>query len=781
MSQQPLQIGRGRRARLWRAARVLCVVLAALLSIGLAGSDSTAGADEQLRVWRESLTPRDATGTVVIAEIDAKSIAALKNWPWPRQVHARLVDRLSEQGAKTIAFDVDFSAASNPADDLALAAALKRAGGGVILPTFRQRATGVAGGFIENIPIARLRDHSFLASVNVHPDGDGIMRTFSYGTVTQDVARPAMPAMLAGVSGRIGETFPVNTSIHPESLPRFSVTDILDGRTAPGALRGKTVLIGATAIELGDRYAMPRHGVRPGVVIQALAAETLLQGLVVPNYGATLPILLALAMLAAIARRKHHQAALGSAALAALLALPFAMETLRIGTVDVAAAAIGFGTGLAALLLAQAAARFEALRLIDAVSGLPNERALRQFLAECNGDFLIVMRIRNFDEIAELMSEEQRRALIEQVCTRIALAGDNPTIFSLGNGRLAWTAQGMDLTLLTETLDGLAALFSARIAVGAQRVIVSPAFGIAQGEHRRNPAHADLAASRAAAIGCRWFVYSDELAGSTGRAQQLLADLDEAMAARDIYMVFQPKLSLASGRIESVEALVRWNHAALGPIPPDQFIPVLEESGRMADLTLYIADRCAEVINRWHTLGLEVSVAVNISAPLFSDEGFVAALFARVNVLGALAGRLSLEITESAVVLDDKPMIAALKALRARGLTIAIDDYGTGQSTLSYLKKFPVDEIKIDQSFIRALTEQTSDQILVRSTIAMAHELGFKVIAEGVEDEASMAMLAQMGCDTIQGWHIGKGVRAEELEQRLRTDAAPGARASRAA
>ena len=116
-------------------------------------------------------------------------------------------------------------------------------------------------------------------------------------------------------------------------------------------------------------------------------------------------------------------------------------------------------------------------------------------------------------------------------------------------------------------------------------------------------------------------------------------------------------------------------------------------------------------------------------------------------------------------------MIAALEALRARGLTIAIDDYGTGQSTLSYLKKFPADEIKIDQTFIRQLTEQTSDQILVRSTIAMAHELGFKVTAEGVEDEASMTMLTAMGCDTIQGWHIGKGVRAEDLEERLLADA----------
>lgn len=749
-----------------RLAGILGCLLCAILGIGLGVFDRTASIDEQLRIAREGLVAQRASGTIHIIEIDATSIAALTAWPWPRDVHARLIDKLRTAGAKTIAFDVDFSAPSNPAADAAFASALERAGGAVILPTFRQK-TREGAQFIENVPIAPFRRHSFLASVNVHPDADGMMRAFTYGTVTQGTVRPAMPALLAGVPGRIGESFPINTAIDPDSVPRHSVSQVLSGKVPPSAFSGKIIIIGATAIELGDRYAMPRHGIQPGVVIQALAAETLLQGLALPNYGAGGPILLGFLLLVLIARTHRHEGTLGSAAIAAMLAMPLVLEWFGIGTVDVAAAAIAMGAGLAVIVVGNAAARYDALRLIEPATGLSNQRALLRHLRECAPHFLIVMRIRNYDDIAELMSEDQRSSLVDQVCDRIGLAGGSSEIFSLGNGRLAWTDDRADLDQLTEALEGLSALFSARISVGGKSIIIAPAFGVAIDHDCLDPAHADLAAARAAASGCCWFVYSSELGSSAGRAQQLLADLGDAMAARDISMVFQPKLNLSTRRIHGVEALVRWHHPTLGQIPPDQFIPVFEESGHMTELTLFIFDRCAETCRRWSGLGLKTSIAINISAPLFADQVFVAALFARVDMLGPLARLLVIEITESAVVLDDGPMIEALKALRARGLLIAIDDYGTGQSTLSYLKKFPVDEIKIDQSFIRQLTKEASDQILVRSTIAMAHELNFKVTAEGVEDEASLEMLAGFGCDFVQGWHIGRGVKAEEIEPRL--------------
>ncbi len=722
--------------------------------------------DEQLRIYRERFSERAPTGKIHIAAIDSASIAALNKWPWPRETHAALVDRLRAAGATTIAFDIDFSAPSTQSGDIAFATALESAGSGVILPTFRQRGDNQK--LFENLPIAPLRQHAVLASVNVTPDPDGIMRSFAYGIVTDGVVRPAMPAMLAGVAGKVGGSFPVNTSISPASLPMHSVSDILSGKIGRETLAGKTVLIGATAIELGDRYAMPRYGVQPGVVIQALATETLLQNLVVPNHGAMIPVAMAVMILAAIARLRQHSIVFAVMGMALIAGLPLALEQLAFVTVDVAAALCGYAAGAITLLGIRAVAQFDQARLIDAALGLPNEIALQRELKKVESGQLVVMRIRNFDDVADLMSDDQRTKLLDHVCDRIAFATGSARQFSLGQGRIAWIDENDDIDRLTDCLDGLATLFGSRITIGGQKVMIAPAFGIAVGADRANPVHANLAASRAAALGSRWVIYSAELGSVTERAQQLLADLDDAMVANDISLVYQPKLTLATGRIDGVEALVRWKHPLLGQIPPDQFIPILEEAGRMAELTLFLAEQCIGKIRDWHASDLHAGIAVNISAPLLSDAAFVTSLFAIVDEMGPLASHLTLEITESAVVLNDKTTIGTLSMFRGAGVRIAIDDYGTGQSTLSYIQKFRADEIKIDQSFIRNLVDETSDQILVRSTIAMAHEMGFKVVAEGVEDAACCEVLRRFGCDVVQGWHIGKGVAAPEIEAILR-------------
>ncbi len=749
-----------------RLVFALSCVVAALIATALWLTGLAETIDERLRIEREALQTRPASGQVHLAVVDAKSIVALKNWPWQRQTHAALVDRLREAGAATIAFDIDFSTPSTSEGDAAFAAALSRAGNGVILPTFRQQSRD--GVDFENLPIPTLRQHSILASVNVTPDPDGIMRTFTYGTVTAGVVRPAMPAMLAGAANTIGGSFPINTSIAPETLAVHSISDILAGKIGRETLAGKTVLIGATAIELGDRYALPRHGVQPGVVIQALATETLLQGLVFPNYGAAVPLMLSFFTLGVVALYPRRGVILAIFGLMPIAGLPLALEWQAIATVDVAVALGGYIAGAITLLGVRAAAEYGKARLVDAATGLPNEVALLRVLKTANCGILVVMRIRNFDEIVHAMSQDQRKILLDQVCSRVALAAGNVNQFSLGYGRIAWLSHDDNIDRLTERLEGLATLFASRIATGSQKVIVSPAFGIARGTDRANPVHADLAASRAAASGCRWVIYSAELASVTGRTQQLLADLDDAMTAGDISLVYQPKLTISTGRIEGVEALVRWNHPVIGPIPPDHFIPILEDAGRMGDLTLYIADQCIGLIGQWHKTGLETGIAVNISAPLFSDQEFVAALFARAVAMGSLSSFLTLEITESAVVVNDVPTIAALSMFRGAGVRIAIDDYGTGQSTLSYLKKFRADEIKIDKSFVRNLADEASDRILVRSTIAMAHEMGFKVVAEGVEDEACYAVLREFGCDIAQGWHIGRGLPIEDIEPKLR-------------
>jgi diguanylate cyclase len=266
---------------------------------------------------------------------------------------------------------------------------------------------------------------------------------------------------------------------------------------------------------------------------------------------------------------------------------------------------------------------------------------------------------------------------------------------------------------------------------------------------------------RADEEGHHWTLHNDQVTDKADLGQILLADVDGALDRGDIFVVFQPKWQFAQERIAGAEALVRWRHATLGPIGPDQFIPVLEQSGRLEQLTLHVFDRSIEQMRRWADAGLDMDVAINISAPLFADVAFVSILKARITNCGTLASQITLEITESATIASPEQTVKALESIRALGAKISIDDYGTGQSTLSYLKTFPADEIKIDQSFVTRMLASNNDQILVRSTIELAHQLGFKVVAEGIEERDCFDRLAEYGCDTGQGWHIGKPIPAD--------------------
>ncbi|PKP94293.1 MAG: hypothetical protein CVT75_04540 [Alphaproteobacteria bacterium HGW-Alphaproteobacteria-14] len=248
-------------------------------------------------------------------------------------------------------------------------------------------------------------------------------------------------------------------------------------------------------------------------------------------------------------------------------------------------------------------------------------------------------------------------------------------------------------------------------------------------------------------------------------AQQfsLLGELDDALREGQIKVYYQPKINLASDRIDSVEALVRWQHPTRGMLPPDCFIPLIEEAGRIDDLTLAVLEQAINDMRTWCEQGLVIGVAVNISATLLTSESFANKALALVARAGAPAHRLTFEVTESAQFEDHDQAIAVLARFWASGIRISMDDYGTGQSTLNYLKQLPLSELKIDRSFVQNAHVDQGDAMLVRSTLQLAHELGIMVVAEGVEDAACLAFLKGIGCDYAQGYFVGRPVPAENL------------------
>ena len=212
---------------------------------------------------------------------------------------------------------------------------------------------------------------------------------------------------------------------------------------------------------------------------------------------------------------------------------------------------------------------------------------------------------------------------------------------------------------------------------------------------------------------------------------------------------------------------MRWDHPVRGMLPPDSFIPTIEEAGRIDDVTIAVLAQSLEDMRSWCNQGLAIGVAVNISASLLTSESFAARALALVMSSGFPAHRLTFEVTESAQFEDSDKAIAMLERFRASGIRISMDDYGTGQSTLNYLKVLPVSELKIDRMFVQHAHVDHGDAMLVRSTVLLAHELGLKVVAEGIEEAACLAFLKGIGCDYAQGYFVSRPLNAKDLAKRV--------------
>lgn len=757
------------RSSVWH--RFSGLIVAATVALLLLITSAAGSLEERLRQSRDAALAHHASGKIVLVEIDAKSLASFGQWPWPRKLHARMIDRLSAMGATTIGFDVDFSARSNPADDAALADALVRTNASVILPTFRQPASVGSMTFKENLPIEPLRQHALLASVNVSPDPDGQLASYPYGVVTDGIPRPSLAAMLAGASGRMDSRFRIDTSIDPRTLPRISADDVLAGRVDPAQVRGKQVVIGATAIELGDRYATPQHGVIPGVMIQILAAETLLRGSQVPPIGPFAAIAATLLIVALLRRVRGYslQTLVRSLWLLALAAAPLLAEWLGLRSFDVVIAALALSAEWLWTAVRQFAARLQIERLTDQATGMPNARAFARHNQDKPTLSVVVVRFRWFEEMDAELDDRTRALWAQRTLDRLSLGLPGQNFHILGPGIMAWSEPDAEPAALIERIESTSALFRAPLQLGDRAVLATPNFGICGGDGRSSRqlvAQAMLAARHAQENGRCWSVHSAKTADDAQRALTLLADIDGAILAGDIRIVYQPKWSIPDARICGAEALVRWKHPELGLIAPDNFIPLLEESGNMARLTLAIVDICLGDLTSWHEAGKHISVAINISAALLEDAQFIGDLQQKLEHDPALTSFVTLEVTESAAVNQTGVAVSVLTNLRAMGVRISIDDYGTGRATLGYLKAFPLDEVKIDKSFITHMPSNVSDQILVRSTIELAREMNFKVVAEGVEDAECLAKLAEYGCNIAQGWHIGKPIDARAFRER---------------
>lgn len=247
------------------------------------------------------------------------------------------------------------------------------------------------------------------------------------------------------------------------------------------------------------------------------------------------------------------------------------------------------------------------------------------------------------------------------------------------------------------------------------------------------------------------------------RQLAILQHLKDAVAEQQLNLVLQPKVDCVSGRAVGAEALLRWHHPVLGHVRPDEFIPLAEQSGEIGRLTRWVIVEAFSVLNKAENAGIDMKLSVNLSTVDLLSDTLPKLLSDYVDQFSANPSSLMLEITESAVMQDPENAIERLQQLKQRGFMVSIDDYGTGESSLAQLKRLPVDELKIDRSFVQHLPNDERDQIIVRSTIQLARELGLKTVAEGVEDDASWQLLQSMACAELQGYYFSKPLPIEEF------------------
>ncbi|MEC5405653.1 EAL domain-containing protein [Paraburkholderia sp. MPAMCS5] len=278
---------------------------------------------------------------------------------------------------------------------------------------------------------------------------------------------------------------------------------------------------------------------------------------------------------------------------------------------------------------------------------------------------------------------------------------------------------------------------------------------------------ADIAMYVAKRTNTGYAIYDIKHDHSSAERLSLMSELRQAVEHDQLTLHYQPKLDLATGSVKYVEALVRWEHPTRGFVAPDEFIPFAEQTGYIKAISHWVADKAIGQCAMWLAAGVRLAVSVNVSARELIQSTLPDTFRALLSKHGVPSELVWIEITESAIMDDPNHAIETLDRLHALGIRLSVDDFGTGYSSLSYLKRMPVDELKIDKSFVMGMTQHKDDETIVRSTIDLAHNMGLKVVAEGVENEDVLGRLRELGCDLAQGYHLSRPLPPERLESWL--------------
>lgn len=744
------------RLRIFMWPLLLCLI-ATLIDLALPLEDLYRGGRNYLR-----LRPADQR-TVVVA-IDDNTVQRFKTSYYSRKHNAELLDHAFANGAKRIYFDESFKLPLDAEGDELFAQSLSRHRGRVYLGAVELKHFST-GEPVRFLPIEKLRAVASYRSMRAAWAPFNLTSTIFYDNKIDGQVVPTISADLAGVEGPSESFYTPDWSIEAKTVPTVSLLDVIDNKVPNGFFEGKDVLVGVTAQTESDFFQIVGQGFVPGVYAHAIGAQTLREGRPVdlggwPALG--LATILSLFLLRTNSRRKANW--LIATGLALGLIAPIALDALLIYAAFIPSYVL-FGV---VAFRSNALRAISEARLRNTRTLLPNLSALREEQSASRLP-IIAMRIRNYAAVCASFPDAAEDDLIKELSRRLTLPGEN-TVFYQAEEVLYWLGTSLSHSEIAEHLAGLAQLIESHLIIQGRKLDIHVVFGVDTAIERpiaNRIGRALLAADQAVAKHQLVQFNTSKNDEESAWELSLMSELDEAIDKGDIWIAYQPQFQLENDRIIGAEALVRWMHPVRGAISPDAFVLAAEAHNRITRLSQYVLEQATTAALSLVASNPGFRLSVNLSAVLLESPKLPEQIAAVLTKTGFPTSSLTLEVTESAPFAEHAIVAQNLENISSMGIEISIDDYGTGNATLDYLRSVPCQEIKIDRRFVANLVSNPSDMLLVESTIELAHGLGRRVIAEGIEDPETLELLRAIRCDIAQGYYLAKPMRIEALESLL--------------
>jgi diguanylate cyclase (GGDEF)-like protein len=430
----------------------------------------------------------------------------------------------------------------------------------------------------------------------------------------------------------------------------------------------------------------------------------------------------------------------------------------------------------------QAEENYELARY-DPLTGLPNRTLFYERVGSCAREAashpediaVLLIDLDGFTEINNTLGDRTGNQLLRNVGERLhARLGENTFVARLGADEFAVLCpRGGGIEGALESASAVHASLEAPLILGGVAVNVEANIGVAVGEPQESPEaliqRADAALARAKSLHSRVEVHSPERDSFDASRLILLGQVRHALDHEEFILHYQPKVELKSGHVVGVEALLRWQHPTRGILMPATFMPMIERTALICATTEYVIARALRQMVRWRERGLDLDLSVNLSARNLIEEDLPAKIASLLREHRIEADRLTVEITESATMSDPERAVKLLSAVRAEGVRVSIDDFGTGNASITYLTRLPATELKIDRSLVTGISESSRAEAIMRSTIDLAHYLGLIAVAEGIESPDVLELLAELECDVGQGYLFARPMPPGELVEWVET------------